>query len=71
MLCRYVETGHGYNDELTQIITTQGKEYAHKHFKFALLEQRTMKTDDNIIIQREKYYKDILLTRGEYGYNKN
>jgi len=67
----YVETGHGYNDELTRIIETNGKDYAHKNFRFALLEQRTMKTDDDVIIQREKYWKDVLLTRGDYGYNKN
>jgi hypothetical protein len=41
------------------------------HFRFALLEQRSMKTDDNTIIQREQYWKGVLLARGEYGYNRN
>lgn len=68
---RYVETGHGYNDGLTQIIATSGIEYARKHFRFALLEHRTMKTDDNVVIQREQYWKSVLLTCGDYGYNKN
>jgi len=30
-----------------------------------------MKTDDDVIIQREQYWKGVLLTRGDYGYNKN
>jgi hypothetical protein len=30
-----------------------------------------MKTDDNTIIQREQYWKGVLLARGEYGYNRN
>ena len=67
----YVGTGHGYTDDLTQIIAAHGLDYARRNFRFSLLEHRTMKTDDNVIIQREKYWKDVLLTRGEYGYNKN
>ncbi len=67
----YVQTGHGYNDELTKLIAMSGIEYARKHFRFALLEHRTMKTDDDVIIEREQYWKAVLLTRGDYGYNNN
>lgn len=67
----YVETGHGYNDDLKQVIRASGIEYARSNFRFALLEHRTMKTDDNIIVQREQYWKNVLLTRGDFGYNKN
>lgn len=67
----YVGTGHGYNDELTRVIAKSGIGHARQYFRFALLEHRTMKTDDNVIIQREQYWKSVLLTRGEYGYNKN
>jgi hypothetical protein len=67
----YIFTGHGYTDELTKLIATHGLDYARQHFRFALLEQRTMKTDDLVIIQRERYWKDVLLTREPYGYNKN
>ena len=66
----YVATGHGYNEELTNLIGTHGIEYARSNFKFALLEHRTMKTDDQIVIDREQYWKNVLLSR-EYGYNKN
>lgn len=67
----YIQTGHGYNDELTRLITASGKDYARQNFQFALLEYRPMKTDDVAIIEREQYWKSILLTRGEYGYNQN
>lgn len=67
----YIGTGHGWNDELTRLIKKEKIEYARKHFTFALLEYRSMKTDDKIIIERENYWKEVLLTRGNYGYNKN
>lgn len=66
----YIGTGHGYNDELTRVIKQNGIEYARNNFRFALLEHRTPKTDDNIIIGREQYWKGVLLSR-LYGYNKN
>jgi hypothetical protein len=45
-LGKLIYTGHGYTDELTKVITMHGIDYARQHFRFALLEQRTMKTDD-------------------------
>jgi hypothetical protein len=67
----YINTGHGYNDELTHIIDKHGIAHARQNFRFALLEHRTPKTDDDLIKQREKYWKDVLLSRGKYGYNRN
>jgi hypothetical protein len=67
----YVDTGHGWNDELTKLINQKGKPYARENFVFAILEYRSMKTDDQVIIDREKYWKEVLLTRGSFGYNKN
>jgi hypothetical protein len=67
----YVATGHGYNDELTKLIAASGIAHARRYFRFALLEHRTPKTDDNVIIEREQYWKNVLLARGEYGYCKN
>ena len=67
----YVETGHGNNDDLKRLIKASGIEYARKNFRFALLEYLTMKTGDTIVIQREQYWKNVLLTRSGYGYNKN
>ena len=67
----YIYTGHGYNDELVDLIDEKKIDYARKYFQFALLEIRTMKTDNETIINRENYWKEALLTRGEFGYNKN
>lgn len=67
----YIGTGHGWNDELTKVIKEKGIEYARKNFRFSLLEYRTMKTDDNIVISRESFWKEVVLSRGEYGYNIN
>ncbi len=67
----YMESGHGYNDELTKIIRKKGKDYARQNFVFSLLEYRSMKTDDQDIIERENYWKKVLISRGDFGYNKN
>jgi len=67
----YMVNGHGHNDELTKLIKEKGKDYARQNFRFALLEYRPMKTDDNDVIARENYWKEVFLSRGEYGYNKN
>lgn len=67
----YVGTGHGYNDELTKIISSHGKAYARTNFRFSLLEYRPVRTDDSIIIGRESFWKEVMMSRGLYGYNKN
>ncbi len=66
-----MQTGHGWNDELTQIIKIKGIDYARKNFKFSLLEYRSMKAEDKVIIERETYWKEALLSRQPFGYNKN
>ena len=67
----YISSGHGWTDELTELIDQNGIEYARKNFVFSLLEYRSMRTDDQVIIDREKYWKNVLLSRGRYGYNRN
>lgn len=67
----YMNTGHGYNDELYSIIEQNGMQYAKDNFRFSLLEHRSMRSEDSYIIQREGYWKEILISRGEFGYNKN
>jgi hypothetical protein len=67
----YIGTGHGWNDELTKLIKEEGFGYAKDNFRLSLLEYRSMKTDDKIIIERENYWKEVFLSRGEFGYNKN
>jgi hypothetical protein len=67
----YIGTGHGWNDELTKLITREGLDYARRNFRISLLEYRPAKTDDRVIIEREGYWKEALLSRGQFGYNKN
>ena len=66
----YIGTGHGWNDELTKLIKSGGIEYARQNFQFALIEHRSATTDDDLIIQREQHWKNVLKTR-EFGYNRN
>lgn len=67
----YMRTGHGSNDELTTLITREGRDYARRNFRISLLEYRSTKTDDKVILEREGYWKEALLSRGQFGYNKN
>jgi hypothetical protein len=67
----YVGTCHGYNDDLTRLIRKCGRDYAHRFFRFSLLEYFPMKVDDDVVTGRETYWKEVLLTRGKFGHNKN
>ena len=67
----YAYTGHGFNDELVEIISQKGIDYAIKNFQIAVLEILSMKTDDDTVICRENFWKNVLQTRGAFGYNKN
>ena len=66
----YVGSGHGNNDELAELIEKYGIGYAAKNFQFALLELFPMKRDDDSIIERESFWKRVLLTH-MHGYNRN
>jgi hypothetical protein len=67
----YIETGHGGNKRIHDLIKNAGLDYCRSHFRFALLEQRLSKTPDEKILEREIFWKRILLTRGEQGLNCN
>ncbi|KZC03467.1 hypothetical protein AU375_00270 [Methylobacterium radiotolerans] len=69
--CAYVGSGHGGNVELRALVTEPTLAYCRANFQFALLEHRPMQTDNNTIFQRESFWKEILLTRGEQGLNRN
>lgn len=67
----YMATGYGFNDELTRLLESAGLDYAREHFQLCLLEYRSAKTDDEVIIDRERFWKEALLSRGAFGYNLN
>jgi len=65
--------GHGGNKLLKKLLLSKsnGIDYARKNFQFSLLEQASSRDSEQYIIQRESYWKETLLTRGEYGLNDN
>lgn len=68
--CTYANTAHGDNDMLVELIKKEGMDYARKYFQLSILEIWPMHTPTDTIINRESYWKEVLLTR-EFGYNKN
>ena len=67
----YVGSGHGGNVELRALVTDPTLAYSRANFRFALLEHRSSRTEDKVIIDRESFWKRILLTRGDHGLNRN
>lgn len=65
----YVQTKHGGNKLLKEVISKKGDEYA-ENFQFTILETRSMNAEDDEITDRETFWKEILLTR-DFGYNNN
>lgn len=66
----YVETGHGGNVKLRKLVDQEGIDYVKKYFQYSIIENYNQKTDDNYVLNRESYWKDVLQTR-EFGYNDN
>lgn len=66
----YIGTGHGWNDQLVQLINKHGIDYARANFKIALLELLSMTASDDYVIGRESRWKEIMLSR-QHGYNSN
>jgi hypothetical protein len=62
----YAATGHGGNVGLKQLPLSHIKAY----FKYSILEIFKSTTDDQVIIGREAWWKDVLQSR-RFGYNEN
>lgn len=62
----YVRTGNGGNIGLKVI----DFEHMKKNFRYSILDIYKSTTDDQIIIERESWWKEILQSR-KYGYNEN
>jgi hypothetical protein len=65
----YMENGHGGNKKLKAIIAKNGIKHC-ENFTFSILEICNINTVDDVIINKESFWKERLLTR-EYGYNDN
>lgn len=61
----------GGNNHLKQLINDKGVEYARVNYQLAILEFLRASTDDEDIITREQYWKNVLVTHNPHGYNGN
>lgn len=66
----YAATLHGDNIGLKAHLAAVGEDYYRQNMRFALLEYWSMRTDDQHVIDRETYWKEVLLSRS-LGHNKN
>jgi len=66
----YVATGHGGNVELRSLVNDPTLSYCRRAFRFSLLEYRPAATPDDLILKREAFWKDVLLSR-KHGLNRN
>ena len=62
----YVDNGHGGNKDLKRLSFKHIKE----NFIYTILDVYKANTDDDVILEREQWWKNVLKTR-EYGYNRN
>lgn len=68
---QYISNAHGGNNQLLNLISRNGFDYARRFYQFSLLEYMPTTTSDTVIDIREQYWKKVLLSQGEFGYNSN
>lgn len=69
--CNYVGSGHGGNVELRELAKDADLSYCRANFRIALIEDIPFRESDEHILAREGFWKRLLLTRGQYGLNRN
>jgi hypothetical protein len=62
----YVKSRYGGNVQLKQL----SKEHIENYFRYSILDIFKSTTDDKVILSRESWWKDTLMTR-KFGYNSN
>jgi hypothetical protein len=65
-----VDSPHGDNVPLRELIGSKGDAYARDKVVFALLEYWTLRELDALVHEREGYWKQVLLSR-KFGLNRN
>ena len=65
----YASNGHGGNKELKELLKENKISYS-ENFQFSILEVCDIRSSDDYVIERETYWKSVLLSR-EFGLNKN
>lgn len=66
----YAATLHGDNIGLKAHLAAVGEDHFRRNMRFALLEFWSMRTEDQHVLDREAYWKEVLLSRS-LGHNKN
>jgi hypothetical protein len=66
----YALTLHGGNVGLKKLVEEKGEDYYRTNMRFALLEYWSMRTEDEHVLRRESYWKDVLHARS-LGHNAN
>lgn len=66
----YIENGHGGNAGLRSLIAAEGFDYIKEHFQYTILENFNAKVDDEYVLNRESYWKNVFQSR-TFGYNRN
>lgn len=69
-LCNYIQSGHAGNKKLLDLVGRSGRNYLRDNFSYALLEYWPTRVDEDHVLDRESYWKDVFGTR-EHGYNFN
>lgn len=68
----YVKNGHGGNNGLIELVKEKGFDYIKENFRYSILDIYKASTDNEAVLQRESWWKDVLLTREpEFGYNRD
>lgn len=60
----YIKTGHGGNNKLKELPF----EHIKQNFRYSILDIYKSTTEDFIILERESWWKEVLLSR-KFGYN--
>ena len=66
----YIANGHGGNKELIELVERKGIDYIKTNFYYSILENYNARVDDQVILERESWWKETLQTR-IFGYNSN
>ena len=66
----YIDSGHGGNKELIELVNKEGMDYIKGNFQYSILENYNAKVDDSVILERESWWKETLQSR-KFGYNAN
>ena len=66
----YIDSIHGNNKELKELVSHEGVEYIKENCQYAVLENYNGKVDDSFVLKRESWWKNLLKSR-EFGYNAN